>query len=388
MSKSAGASNSMGRTGPGLTARATGAAFATSASAAIGVLTAISLTSGACSTNSGMNAGAAPDAASGSDAAPVVSHAQIVVMAPTSPNGGVPGGGAPSDLVVMNLDGSHREQLTHDDALEFLPHFAPDGSAVVYTKYEVGTYGSMNAVTDIALYDFTTADERLLTHRGDAAQAAWSPDGSELAFLTHDMTTSTLWIMARDGSNPRAVGSSGGTPDDMVWGDIAWSSDDWILFVVEEEPSGPCFKARLDKIRPDGSGRVQVSAGGPSCTPQGFEQSGDADPGFSADGQTIYSSRGLPQHPAGNPGATERKLFAFSSAPWSSDKVETDLSLPSQPDCIEGVPKGSPDGTRVLEFRACFTGDTRPGIYVTDTAGSYRTFVTDGFGPDWNPVAR
>lgn len=353
---------------------------AVTSTAALGALAAAATS--ACS-SSGGTPSMAEDAA-------VVSHAQIVVMAPTTSEAGVPGSGSPSDLVVMDLDGSHREQLTHDDALEFLPHFAPDGTAVVYTKFESGTYGSMDAVTDIALYDFTSGSERLVTQRGDAAQAAWSPDGREIAYLTHDKTTSasTLWRMARDGSGARAVAASTGSGDDMVWGDIAWSSDDWILFVVEEEPSGPCFKARLDKIRPDGTGRVKVSAGGPSCTPQGFEQSGDADPGFSADGKTIYSSRGLPRHPAGNPGATERKLFAFSSAPWSSNKVETDLSLPSQPDCIEGVPKGSPDGTRILEFRACFTGDTRPDIYVTDTAGSYRTFVSDGFGPDWNPVAR
>jgi len=29
-----------------------------------------------------------------------------------------------------------------------------------------------------------------------------------------------------------------------------------------------------------------------------------------------------------------------------------------------------------------------PGIYVTDTAGSYRTFIAGGFGPDWNPAAQ
>ena len=28
-----------------------------------------------------------------------------------------------------------------------------------------------------------------------------------------------------------------------------------------------------------------------------------------------------------------------------------------------------------------------PGIYVTDTAGSYRQFVATGFGADWNPRA-
>jgi len=69
-------------------------------------------------------------------------------------------------------------------------------------------------------------------------------------------------------------------------------------------------------------------------------------------------------------------------------KVETSLTLASEPDCIEGVPKGSPDGTRILEFRACWYQSNEPGgVTLTDTAGSYRTFIADGFGPDWNPTA-
>ena len=211
----------------------------------------------------------------------VASTAEIVVMSATTP--APPGGGSPSDLFVMNLDGSEREQLTHDDELEFLPHFSPDATSVLYTKYETGTYGTPGARTDIAEYDFTTGRERLLTDTGDAAQAAWSPDGSQIAYLRHAGTASTLWLMDDNGHGARAVASNAGTPDDAVWGDIAWSSDDWILFVVAQEPGGACFKARLDKIRPDGTGRVQVTDGGPSCTPQGMEQSGDADLGFDSE---------------------------------------------------------------------------------------------------------
>jgi hypothetical protein len=191
-----------------------------------------------------------------------------------------------------------------------------------------------------------------------------------------------------DGSNPQVVGIASGAPDDWVWGDIAWSSDNWILFVVGETVNGTFCKSRVDKIRPEGSSRTRVSDGGPSCTPPGVEAIGDADPGWSSDGKTIYSSRGFPVPPASGPAAaTERKLYAFSSDPWSPGKVEQDLSLPSEPSCIEGVPKGSPDGKRVLLFRICFdTGMPKGGIYLTDTAGSYRTFVAEGFGPDWNPV--
>jgi hypothetical protein len=119
----------------------------------------------------------------------------------------------------------------------------------------------------------------------------------------------------------------------------------------------------------------------------GDEQSGDADPGWSADGQTIVSSRGFPMPPAGAASGVERKLISFSSTPWFPGKPERDLSLPAEPSCIEGVPKGSPAGRQLLLFRMCFDrGAPVGGIYVTDTAGSYRTFVTTGFGPDWNPA--
>lgn len=61
--------------------------------------------------------------------------------------------------------------------------------------------------------------------------------------------------------------------------------------------------------------------------------------------------------------------------------------MPAQPSCIEGVPKASPDGRHVLLFRACFGPAPVNGIFVTDSSGSYRTKIADGFGPDWNPVA-
>ena len=48
-----------------------------------------------------------------------------------------------------------------------------------------------------------------------------------------------------------------------------------------------------------------------------------------------------------------------------------------------------PADARFLLFRRCFDAQAGPrGVVVTDSAGSYRTFVGDGFGPDWNPAVR
>lgn len=68
---------------------------------------------------------------------------------------------------------------------------------------------------------------------------------------------------------------------------------------------------------------------------------------------------------------------------WYPGKPEMDLSLPSEPSCVEGVPKASADGSQVLLFRLCFdTGSPVGGIYLTDTAGTYCRFVTQGFGAE------
>lgn len=307
------------------------------------------------------------------------SDAQIVFEAP-----GIPGGGSVQEIFTMNLDGSNLTQITHDGTNKFLPHFSPDGTRLAYTKFLVGQYGDPNARTDVVVYDFASGRETQLTHSGAAFQPIWSPDGERIAFGSNG--GDSLWMMNADGSDMHLVGAPSGGLDDSRWGDFAWSSDDWILFSVAQFTNN-CFKVRLDKVRPDGADRTQVTDGGPYCTPNGWEQSGDADPGFSADGKTIYSSRGFPRPPAGMPGRTERRLYSFSSDAWTPGKIETDLSLPSAPDCVEGVPKGSPDGTRVLLFRAC-AGEPHSGVTLTDTAGTYRTWIVDGFGPDWNPVAK
>ena len=298
-------------------------------------------------------------------------------------------GPAGYELVTMDLDGSNRRQLTNNSRQEFLPHFSPDGIRLAYTLFTSGGYGEAGSTSDVVVYDLAARRELNLTNTGRDSYPVWSPDGRRIAFLSAGRNGADLWVMDADGIDRHLIVEAKGPPDDLTFGDPAWSSDDWILFVVAQD-TGDCFKARIDKIRPDGTARTRVSDGGPSCTPPGKEQCGDADPAFSADGSTIYSSRGLPTAPTGAPpSTTERRLYAFSSDPWYAGKPERDLSLPSQPSCVEGVPKSSPDGKHLLLFRACFDEPGfLAGIYLTDAIGSFRKFVAAGFGADWNPAAR
>jgi Tol biopolymer transport system component len=291
------------------------------------------------------------------------------------------------EVVTMNLDGSGRNQLTRDGTNKFLPHFSPDGTRILYTKFVTGAYGDPAAVTAVAVYDLATGRESVVTPVGDPLpttatprQPIWSPDGARIAFGAGD----GLWVMDADGSGAHRIAGPAGTPDDVVWGDPLWSPDDWIYFVVAQAVDG-CFKVRTDRIRPDGTSRTKISDGGPNCTPPGFEQSGDADPGISPDGKTIYSSRGLPRRIPGHEN-TVRHLVAFSSEPWTPGKPEVDLSAGTKSDCVAGVPKVSPDGSRLLLFLFC-PDVPLVGVTLTDSEGSFWLPLGPGFGPDWNPAA-
>jgi hypothetical protein len=304
---------------------------------------------------------------------------QIVYESP-----GVPGTVSVQQIYTANLNGSSTIEIPQDNLNKFLAHFSPDGTSLVYTKFVTGKFGDLNPESDIFTYNLATSTETRLTTLGNGFQAAWSPTGQQILFGNYDGTG--LYLINPDGTNQTLVGQPTGAPDDLVWHDPLWSSDNWIYFVVEQNTNN-CLKVRLDKIRPDGSSRTQVSGGGVNCTPPNMEPYGDADPGISADGQTIYSSRGLSPLPADHT-QTLRHLYAYSSGPYAPGKVETDLSIATKPECIVGVPKGSPDGTQILVFLFCPDDMPHTGVTLTDTAGSNWTFIATGFGPDWNPTTQ
>jgi hypothetical protein len=331
--------------------------------------------------------GCAPAGHESGTAKPAAATARLVYMDATK----VPTIGATGyELVTMGLDRSNPRQLTSNGSEEFLPHFSPDATRMLYTKYTSGSHGDPAARSVIAVLDLATLIETELTATGTDAYAVWSPDGRRIAFLsarTAAQGSRALWMMNADGTEQRPIAAPAGTPSDLSWGDLAWSRDDWIVLVVAESIAG-CRKTRLDKLRPDGSGRTQVTDGGRNCTPQGMESIGDADPAVSPDGRTVYSSRGFPGVVAGKSQRAERRLYAFSSTAWTAAKPETDLTPGPPTGCIESLPKVSPDGTQLLLSRECLEGDAPSGTYLSDVAGRARAFVANGTGADWAPGQR
>jgi Tol biopolymer transport system component len=119
-----------------------------------------------------------------------------------SPDGGrlvvsAPGATSDADLWVIDADGSNRRLLLASGRLETPAGWSPDGSRVLYTRFNSDREGDSDVMV-------VKADGTGVTKLGHGIAGSWSPDGSRIAY-----TTGRLMTMQADGSRKRRTGLAG-----------------------------------------------------------------------------------------------------------------------------------------------------------------------------------
>lgn len=115
----------------------------------------------------------------------------------------------PSDVWIMDVDGSNQHKLTdHSDQI-VAPAWSPDGSQLAYTRnhaiWIIGADG--------------TGDHRITPRSGYAFGPAWSPDGGRIAFSgSHRTSGWHVDMMRSDGTGTHIV-------IDLDSAEPAWSPD-------------------------------------------------------------------------------------------------------------------------------------------------------------------
>lgn len=127
-----------------------------------------------------------------------------------------PGSLCPTDVYVMNADGTAITRLTDDRAPEFAPAWSPAGTSIAFVR-------SANGTDTIDVVDADGTNERQVATGtgGNQRPFAWSPDGRRLAFVRLRRGGWDLDVVDADGTGERAVLSRDG-----VWNEgPAWSPD-------------------------------------------------------------------------------------------------------------------------------------------------------------------
>ena len=161
------------------------------------------------------------------DVDPVITDTPVdIVLDPATPTGKIVYTCqiAGDEICIVNADGSGWQRLTDMAAGSSHANLSPDGQSIVFV-------GKPDDATEIMEFDLKTGDIKQLTNLGATlGSPEISPNDQYITFnYRTDNSASQIWIMERDGDNPRELYSSSGK--DVH--DATWSPDGTqILFAM------------------------------------------------------------------------------------------------------------------------------------------------------------
>lgn len=261
-------------------------------------------------------------------------------------------------------DGAIRLTTPPAGASDQNPAFSPDGSSLVFTRFEEG-YNDGPA--GLFLLDLNSGQISRLTPAEDQDNvnlpgAAWNAASDTIVFASDRSEADDLWRIAPDGSDLDRISTHTGLP---WYIEPSWSPDgQWVVF--EASRPGDSADGRVGeiwKIRSDGIDLTQLTSG--------FD---DRQPNWSPAGDHIlFQRRVLP----------DGQWDIFAIAPDGSDLQ----NLTDSPNIDETDASWSPGGSCIV-YSTDNGGLPVPSIFIID--GGQQTQVTfsnsrEDSAPSWLP---
>jgi tetratricopeptide (TPR) repeat protein len=119
-------------------------------------------------------------------------------------------------IYIMDENGANPTRLT-TDASDNAPAWSPDGSQVAFMSPRDGNWEIY--VVDLA----NPRPRRLTTNPANDGLPAWSPDGQRIAFLSDRGGIWAIHLMNPDGSDQQQLVPTGGTYEDWLTEQISWA---------------------------------------------------------------------------------------------------------------------------------------------------------------------
>jgi TolB protein len=156
------------------------------------------------------------------------------------------------EIYIINIDGSNLRRITNNPAEDSVPTWSPSGQQIAFTSdrtgkpqvysinvdgtglrlisrdgdaevdratwspapyNEIAVSAKHNSWYDIKIYDIASGTSRWITNNsetgGSNESPAFSPTGRHLAFMSTRTGSMQIWVVGRDGKEPRQITKTG-----------------------------------------------------------------------------------------------------------------------------------------------------------------------------------
>jgi TolB protein len=248
------------------------------------------------------------------------------------------------DLFMMAADGSGVRRLTRTPANEMLPAWSPDGTELAFLSFQ-DDLESLDADASPAEIKVMRADgsgvRTLTTPEPGTGAITWSPDGERAAFAAQGK----IDVIRTDGTQRHELTDA---PGEENW--PSWSPDGQVILVASSSPGAE----QLSTLRVDGS------------DPTPLRQPG-SEGAWSPDGQRIAFASDRDGEPdARDPVDWNEEIYVTTA---DGSRVSRITRIPGND---HWPPTWSPDGTHIA-----FTSDgckDNSEIFVTEVGGTGRSW--------------
>ena len=303
--------------------------------------------------------------------------------------------GSPSDIWIMNADGSNLRQATCGTRFDLAPAWSNNGQQLAFFSPVTLTTQSLYVIDARRLAEPCLNREGALLTGGRFV--SWSRDG-RIAFDRGGAGRRDIWVTDRDGAETDLTGDPGAPQLDPTRETRADWSPDGKRLVFAKGPAEEENNEDIYVINADGSGVIQLTCDLASNPPCNHAPAGENGPQWSPDGQTIVfesdrddtncvRGRNAPQcmnklYTMNPDGSEQRRLLG------PVDPMVQPIP-PENHAGAEGTPKWSPNGQQIV-----FSGDNLDAssdtnqLFIVNADGSELRQLTDPLGvsntfPDW-----